>query len=544
MKHDYIIVGGGSAGSLAAAKLATKYAASVLLLEAGYNDTHPLFRMPAGFLKMLGGSRYLNIYESAPQPQLNGRVTQVPQANVLGGGSTINGMVYMRGKPEEYDEWDAACGGEGLWGWAQMLPHHASLEGNERLGGPAHGNNGPLKVSDHRYICDMAYMFLQTMQGMGVPLRQDFNAGRQYGVGFMQLTTDHARRCSAVDAFLRPAQWLPRLKVETRARVEKILFEGNRAVGVEYALGRSGRTRKAFAEEEVILTAGSYVTPKLLMLSGIGPEEELRAHGIAPRVALEGVGQNLQDHHEVPVSAYTDAAYGYHGEDKGLRMLINGLQYLLFRSGPVASGGIEACAFVNPKTRGEDTTVKIYCVPIIYLDRDITDIKADHGVTLNACLMRPKARGSVRLRSANAADNMIIHPNFLGHPDDLAAEVEGLRYMREIMASRPMRDAIRREILPGSEVKSDAELGEFCKRTVKTNYHPVGTCRMGREEDAMAVVTPELKVRGTEGLRVMDASAMPNLLSANTNAPTMALADKGVRLMMRDAPLKPIDWRE
>ena len=529
MDYDYIVVGGGSSGCVTASRLVKDHGARVLLLEAGPADKSMLFRMPAGFFKMLGGSPYLNIYESEPQERLNGRTTKVPQANVLGGGSSVNAMIYMRGKPEEYDEWDAASGGAG-WTWRHMLPHYTRLEGNQRHVMPLHGTDGPLKVSDHVYICDMAWIYLQTLQNMGVPFNNDFNSGTQYGVGFMQLTTDHGKRCSAATAFVKPLARDKRLTVKTGAQVTRLLFEGDRCTGVEYAQG--GTLTKVHAANEVVLTSGSYVSPKLLMLSGIGPEDELARHGIKTRVNLPGVGRNLQDHHEVPVSAYTNGKYGYFGDEQGLKMVMNGLQYLTFGTGPVSSNGAETCAFVNPETRGPDSTVKIYCVAMIYLDRDVADVKPDHGVTFTCCLMRPKARGFVKLRSANPADNMIINPNFLGHPDDLRIEIAALRYAREILETRPMSDAVKAEVLPGPDVTTDEQLTEFCKRTVKTNYHPVGTCAMGTDDNPMAVVTPELKVRGIDGLRVFDASIMPNLISANTNAPTMAIADKAVALMM------------
>ena len=543
MAFDYIVVGGGSAGCVTAGRLVKDHGASVLMLEAGHGYRSPLISMPAGFFKMLGGSKYLKFYESDPQPQLGGRTSKVPQANVLGGGSSVNAMVYMRGKPEEYALWDKATGNQGHWSWDHMLAHFVRLEGNERLGGPAHGVGGPLKVSDHRYACDMAHIFLQTMQqDMGLPYRADFNAGKQHGVGFMQLTTDHARRCSAANAFLDPICNNRCLTLRVRAVATRVLFEGSRAVGVEYAEG--GQTRTARANHEVILAAGSYVTPKLLMLSGLGPEDQLKAHGIKVRVALPGVGQNLQDHIEVPVSAYTSGPYGYHGQDSGLKALVNGLQYVLFKSGPVASNGVETCAYVNPVTRGEDTTTTMYCVAKNYLDRDVADVRPDHGVTFPLCVMQPKARGSVRLKSANPADNVVINPNYLGHPEDLATEIAAIRYAREVLDARPMREVITAEVLPGTDIQTDADLTEYCKRMVKTNYHSVGTCRMGTEFDDQAVLTPDLRVRGVDGLRVFDASAMPHLPSANTNAPTIALADRGAAMMMREPLPDPISYRE
>ncbi len=283
-------------------------------------------------------------------------------------------------------------------------------------------------------------------------------------------------------------------------------------------------------EREVLLAAGTYNSPKLLMLSGIGPAAELQRHGIAPVVDLPGVGENLQDHHEVPVVAATNGHFGYYGEDKGWRALRNGLQYLMFRTGPVTSTGVEACAYVDPDG-GERPSIKMYCVPSVYLDGDIKDVKRRDGVTLNACLLRPKSRGTVRLRSADPLALPVIDNNYLAEPDDLRMEIAGLRFAREILANNPLSKRISHEMLPGKSVTDDAGLAAHCRRTVKTNWHPVGTCRMGPDGDLLAVLDANLQVRGVDGLRVIDASAMPFVPSGNTNAPTMALASRAVALM-------------
>jgi choline dehydrogenase-like flavoprotein len=304
---------------------------------------------------------------------------------------------------------------------------------------------------------------------------------------------------------------------------------------------QEGATRSAHAGGEVILTTGTYVSPKLLMLSGIGPAAELKAHGIAVRADLPGVGQNLQDHHEVPVVATTNGAYGYFGQDRGLAMMRNGLQYLLFKSGPVSTTGVEACAFINPDGTEGEATLQMYCVPTVYLDRDVMGTASTHGVTLNSCLLRPKARGSVRLASADPREPPRIDPQFFGHPDDLRITIAGLRFAREVLATQPVASMVSGEIMPGATVRSDAALTEHCKRTVKTTYHPVGTCRMGRDDDPMGVLTPDLRVRGVEGLRVFDCSMMPTVISGNTNAPALAIADKAVALMMGEASAATLD---
>jgi choline dehydrogenase len=275
------------------------------------------------------------------------------------------------------------------------------------------------------------------------------------------------------------------------------------------------------------------------MLSGIGPAEHLREHGIDVKVDLPGVGRNLMDHHEVPIVASTNGAYGYFGEDRGWRMVRNGLQYLLFKSGPVTSNGVEACVFINPDSPTSDASIQLYCVPTVYLDADIADVKPTHGVTLNACLLRPKARGSVRLASADPTAPPLIDPNYLGHPDDLRLSIEGLKYSREILQSPPLRDMIVGEILPGPKAASDAELAAHCRRTVKTNYHPCGTCKMGSDSDPMAVLTPDLRVRGVERLRVIDASMMPAIISGNTNATALAVGDRAVDLIIGTPTLPP-----
>jgi choline dehydrogenase len=323
----------------------------------------------------------------------------------------------------------------------------------------------------------------------------------------------------------------PRLALRLGAVATRIVFSGRRATGVQFR--HRGAIVTAHADREVIVTAGAFATPQLLMLSGIGPADALRRHGIDVRADVPGVGANLQDHHEVPVMAATRGAFGYYGEDRGLRMLRNGLRYLLFRTGPVTSNGVEACAFVDPGHAGGGPSLQVYCVPTIYADRGNVAVAATHGVTLNACLLRPRARGSVRLASADPRDRPLIDSAFLCDDEDMRLSIAGLRFSREVLASPPLRSMIDRELLPGPAIVADADLREHCKRTVKTNYHPVGTCRMGRDDDPLAVLDPDLRVRGVEGLRVFDASMMPNVVSGNTNAAVMAVADRAVARMMQ-----------
>lgn len=526
---DYIVVGGGAAGCVATNRLVDRHGARVLLLEAGGPDTSPLIKMPAGFVKFLNGSKFLTEHLAVPQPALGGRQPAIWQGNVLGGGSSVNAMVYMRGRPSDYDHWDEVTGGAG-WSWADMLPYFMRQEGNQRLNNAAHGIDGPLKVSDPVHVAEMSYIYLKTMQALGVKLVDDFNAGDQRGVGLMQTTTYPRTRCSAVRAFLDPVRGNQNLEVKTGARVTRVLLDGRRATGVAYRV--DGATHTAQASRAVILTAGAFVTPQLLMLSGIGPAAQLREHGLEVLVDSPGVGANLHDHHEVPLIATTDRNYGYFGEDRGWRMLVNGLNYLAFKGGPVASTGVDACAFINPNEPGGEPTVKLYCVPMVYGDKEVLGREPTHGVTFTACVLQPKSRGSVRLRSADPLDLPLVDPRYLDHADDMRLQVDALLHARTVMRTRPMADTIVEELMPGGKVVDRAGLEEHCRRTVKTNWHPCGTARMGRADDPMAVLTPDLAVKGVEGLRVLDASLMPTVPHGNTNAPTMAAADRAVDLML------------
>lgn len=532
MEADYLIVGGGSAACVAAWRLVRDKGASVLMIERGPPRASGLsaffLPMPAGWMKGINGSPVVEMHRPVPQKHLNGRAPAVGQANILGGGTAVNAMVYTRGQHEDYDHWDRFLGGGSGWSFRDMLPHFRAMECNHQFNDEWHGAGGPLHVSATGNICQLTEDYVLAVQGLGIPYNPDFNGARQAGVGTMQYTTFRKRRWTGVDAFLAPLAGNPKLRIETGCTVSRLIAENGRCAGVAYV--RNGEERIARCGREVLLAAGSYNTPKLLMLSGIGPADELRQHGVKALVDLPGVGENLQDHHEVPVVAATSGHFGYYGEDKGLRALWNGLQYLLFRTGPVTSNGVEACAYVDPDG-GERPAIKMYCVPSIYLDGDVKGVTPQDGVTLNACLLRPRSRGTVRLRSADPFDKPVIDNNYLAEPEDLRLEIAGLRYARRILASQPLASRIAHEMLPGKDVTDDAGLAEHCRRTVKTNWHPVGTCRMGPDGDPLAVLDSKLRVRGIDALRVIDASAMPFVPSGNTNAPTMALASRAMDLL-------------
>lgn len=533
-EYDYIVVGGGSAGCIVAARLVSEGNARVLLLEAGRDEYHPVLKMPAGYMKFLASDRFLTMHQTEAQPQLNGRGVIVPQAKVLGGGSTVNAMVYMRGHKQDYADWNRALGHQGIdWSWEALLPHFTAIEDNDHLGAPNHGVGGPMKVSHLGHFSPLSRAYVKTLQGLGIPYTADFNSGNPSGVGFMQHTIDGQtrQRCSVVDAFINPLRHDTRLTLVTGAQVEEVLFDGTCASGVRYR--QDGQPQQARASREVILAAGAYQTPKLLMLSGIGPQEQLKQHGITVRHALPGVGKNLQDHYEVPVVASTRGAFGYYGQDRGWPMVKAGLQYLLFKSGPVTTTGVETCAFFDPLDFTATPTIQMFCVPTVYLDRDVMGADPGDGVTVNSLLLRPKATGEVTLRDNNASSLPVIDTQIFGHPDDLARTLAGFRFARQVLAAAPIREMVDQEIFPGAEVTSDDAISAHCRRMVKTGYHPVGTCRMGHDDDPLAVLHDDLRVRGVQRLRVVDASMMPNIISGNTNAVVMAVAHRAAELVLQ-----------
>lgn len=535
-RYDYIIVGGGSSACVVASKLVRDGKAKVLILERGPAKANPIMHFPAGYMKFLAKDTYLSMHQTKPQPQLNGRGPIVPQGKVLGGGSTVNAMVYMRGQAADFDFWNELVtpegSNDGAWSYDDLLPYFKAQEDNDHLAGEFHGVGGPLKISHLGHTSPMTRTYVKTLQGMGIPYNPDFNGERQFGVGFMQHTIDWKtrKRSSAVDAFLTPIMNNPLLTIETEATVTLLEMNGDQVTGVHYV--QNGTSKRAEAGKEVILAAGAYQTPKLLMLSGIGPENELTRHGLKTTVALPGVGKNLQDHYECPVVATTKGSFGYYGQDRGWPMIKAGLQYLMFKSGPVSTTGVETCAFYDPDGNNERPTIQMFCVPTVYLDRDVMGTEPGDGVTINSLLLRPKARGSVTLASADPLENSIVDTQIFGHPDDLRLTMAGFRFARTVLDASPMRDLIEKEIFPGPDVTSDEAVAAHCKRTVKTGYHPVGTCKMGRDSDPEAVLDLNLRVRGTRGLRVVDASMMPAIVSGNTNAAVMAAAGKAADLIL------------
>ena len=529
--YDFIIVGGGSSGLVTANKLINK-GFKVLVVEEGTRSNNLFFSMPAYWVKRLNGSTHLKFHKSVPQKQLNNRQHDIAQAKILGGGSSVNGMVYMRGKPSDYDKWETATGDK-KWNWQSIIKNFIKLENNQRLSGEHHGINGSLNVSFSNYVAKGSELYIKTMQELGVPYNNDFNDGDQYGVGLMQYTIGNNKRCDAVSAFIKPIENNKNLEIKLRSLVTKIIIENKKAIGIEILT--DGNIERVFGEE-IILTAGSLITPKILMHSGIGDEKILSMYDIPIIENLKGVGKNLQDHHEVPVITHTKPGFGYFGQDRGLKMLLNGLQYVLFKTGPVNSIGVDCCSFINPENLNDpvDPKIKLYCVPFPYTDRDTTGVKQDHGLTLTPCIMNPKSRGEVTITSNNPKDRPAVNPNFLSNQDDLNLILNAVKLARKVIKTKPLSNIIIEESLPGNLIKEDKDLITYCKKMIKTNWHPVGTCKMADDNDEMGVLNTKLQVKGIDKLRVFDVSMMPNIVAANTNAPAMAVADRATDIMLGD----------
>ncbi len=539
-RFDHIVVGGGSSGCVAAARLVAA-GARVLLLEGGHSHRHPLLDMPPGIFKLINGSKFMRYHQTVPQAHLDGRVHDIPQANVLGGGSSVNAQVYMRGRPSDYEAWHEALRGDNDypgWGWADVLSHFRGMEDNSRGHDDLHGAGGPLLVSDPGHVDDFSRWFIQAVQALGEPCNHDFNGPTQRGVGLYQFMNRRGKRSSAAYAFIAPLDGNPNLVLRLNARVRRVDIENGRAVGVTYRDGKGGEHR-ARADGEVILAAGSLVTPQLLMLSGIGPADQLQQHGIASLADLPGVGENLVDHPEVPIVATANGRHGYYRQGAGWRMIRNGLRFKLFGAGPILSAGVEAGAFVNPLDPAAEPTIQAFCVPIVYLDRDtLTLVKDGYGLTVTTVVVKPRSRGFVRLRSADPDDTPLVSPNLLHDPADARTMMAGQRFFLRAFSTSPLKERIKAVAIPDPADLSDEAVMRHCRRFVKTNYHPAGTCRMGPPGDRMAVLDSRLRVRGIGNLRVCDLSAMPDINAGNTNAPAMMLGSRCAEFVSGEAGLR------
>ena len=522
---DYIVVGGGASGCALTHKLLNSNK-SVVLIEAGYSHHNFLLDVPAGFFKLVNDSKYATYHKTNPQKHLNNRVNIIPQGNVLGGGTSINAQVYMRGRAEDYNEWNEILrvnNDNVKWDWETILPYFKEMENNSRLENEYHSKKGNLNVSDSPHVDQLSYDFIESVASLGVSKTDDFNGQQQKGVGLYQFMNRKGKRSSAAYAFIEKQNNNPLLNLLLKTKVKKIIIENNKAIGVIIE-NSSGEEEKVFANKEVILAAGSFITPKILMLSGIGNEEELETLSIKCKNNLPGVGKNLMDHPECPLIASANGKYGYYKQGEGWRMLKNGIEFLLFGTGRVNSTGVEAGAFVNPINSDDLAYIQAFFVPSIYMNSDtIGVIDDDYGMSITTVMTKPKSRGYVKLKSSNFKDNPEIELNLLKHEDDLRMMMAGQRFFLQALTSGPLSKKVKKIIVPNTENLNDENLEKHCKRFVRTNYHPSGTAKMGADNDKMSVLDSKLRVRGIENLRVCDLSAMPNINSGNTSAPAMML---------------------
>ncbi len=522
--YDYIIIGGGSAGCVLATRLSEMPDAKVLLLEAGPKDTDPYIHMPVGFFKMTSGPLTWG-YTTAPMRHANNRQTVYPQARVLGGGSSINAEIYTRGCPEDYDGWAEELGCRG-WSAKDLQPYFIKSEGNARLGGANHGVDGPLGVSDN-VPNKVSAAYVQGCMDIGMPFNADFNSGKQEGTGFYQTTTRNGKRSSAAVAYLHPALKRKNLELRTGVLVSRIVIENGKATGVEII---EGNARKILnAASEVILTAGAIGSPKLMMLSGIGPAAHLRETGVAVQLDLPGVGQNFHDHFSTDVTWVLNGAHSYDKYKKLHWKIAAGLQYVMFKSGPVASNIVEAGAFWWGNRKDKTPDLQFHFLAGAGVEEGVGTVPGGNGATCNSYFTRPKSRGSVTLRSNNPSDAPVVDPNSFAEPYDLERHIDAIKITQEVGHSRSMRRFVTAEHFPGPTCKTKQDYIEMSRASARSSYHPVGTCKMG--VDDMAVVDLQMRVRGIECLRICDSSTMPRVVSSNTNAPTIAMAEKASDLI-------------
>ena len=521
-QFDFIIIGGGSAGCVLADKLSACGKYTVCLIEAGPKDSSPLIHLPVGVVELMK-SRKLNwLYESQPESSQNGRQIFNPRGKTLGGSSSVNAMLYIRGQKEDYDHW-ASLGNDG-WSYDDVLPYFKATQHQERGEDKYHGINGPLNVAESRSKLPVFDDFIQATVEAGYPENNDFNGEYQEGVGYFQVTQKDGLRCSAAKAFLTPNLERQNLTVVTDALVEKVVIKNKKAVGVVFKL--KGKSQSYTANKEVLLSAGAFNSPQLLMLSGIGPKDELAKHDIELVHELAGVGQNLQEHVDaLVVNEYTKTDVIAYRPKALMWMAKDVFKFFKNRRGVLTTSVAEAGGFIKTDPSVKRPDLQIHFIPAAMDDHGRNmKMLCSYGVAIHACLLRPKSRGSVSLYGKAPHLTPKIQLNMLSDPEDQQLMIKAVRSVRNIFSQAPIANNLGREMIPGEKCQSDDDIIEFLKNKSNTIYHPVGTCKMGNDD--MAVVDNKLNVHGVENLRVIDASIMPTVISGNTNAPTIMIAAK------------------
>lgn len=524
MTFDYIIVGAGSAGCVLANRLSANPGHKIALVESGRWDTNPWIHIPATLFLVNRGDREVTKYKGEPQKELNGREFLLPQGHVIGGGSSINAMLYLRGQAEDYRTW--AQLGCRNWSYEDVLPVFRKMEDNDTFSDEYHGTGGELRVSAPRHRHPLCEKFLKAADEIGLPRTRDFNGERQEGMGFFQTTTRTGRRESSARAFLKPALKRRNLTVFTEARVAKMILNGGRATDIELMDGR-----KLEASREIVLAAGALATPAIMMRSGLGPAEHLRDMGIDVVKNIPGVGENFQDHVAVPLEARLKEPISLYGHDRGIRAAMHMAKYIVTRRGLLSSNIFECGGFVDTGKIGRPD-IQYHFMPSFSLASDGSRDNG-HGIGFSACVLRPQSRGHIRLRSADPKDPIRLQANILKEQADVLTMIRGLRLGLDILNTNTIREIIEKRTLPEGDVNSDDALKQHMANHAKTVFHPCGTCKMGADNDATAVVDSTLRVIGVEGLRIADASVMPTVVSGNTNAPTMMIAERAAEFMGR-----------